>query len=228
MKLTLLQIKEDILMQLLWQNKKATAEVLKMQYPLKRSPSIKAIKEILGNLERAHFIRSEERQGQVYYFPLSKRKKDIRFRAHYRVVGYFHGSFKQLEHFLHTVTVEEIPLFDSLRDNIGEVIRLSIIRAYYWFKYPKADYRLVEVSNASAASFKKKIIHEGKEIILAYGNYIKPKRFVFVLVGRESLKLYDFKKQTVRKILADKSFMLHRQFYRNSLKTDAQQKLIVS
>lgn len=211
MKLALLKLDEDVVMQILWKRKRASLPEIVKDFKTKKKPAAAAVKKALELLGESSFAGSVQKAGVTYYFPRKERENNLRFRAQYHLVGYFDGSLKQLENFIMKYEVEGVSVFPSLEDHVGEAIRLSTIRNYYQVHYPKAIISVPQIAAKDAANFRKgQKAPASRFVILAEGKLKNPPRVAFVVASVESLKSYkNFKLEREDKILYSKTTTLH-------------------
>lgn len=210
MRLTLLLISEDMVMQTLWRNKRATISEIQKNWRYKPRPTLKGLQQLLTGLINNKFVVECQKKGVTMYAPHPSKQRSIRFRANYDLVGYFDGTMQQLDRFVETHDVEGMTVHDGLQGLGSSLLYPHLVRNYYEVTYPRAVFNTLELDEKFAENYvAQQRSRLGKFLILGHSKLKKTKKVIFVTVAKDIAKVRNIKRVDPNRIVLDKSIPLH-------------------
>lgn len=210
MRLTLLLTSEDMIMQILWKNKRASTSKIHKSWRYRPRPTLKRLRQLLTGLVNKKFVVESMSKAEKIYSPHPSKKLSIRFRANYDLIGYFDGTMRQLDRFVETHDVEGMPMHDGLHGLGSSLLYPHLVRNYYEVTYPRAVFNSIQLDEKFAKDY---IIQQrsrlGKFLILGHSKLKKTRKRVFVIVAKDIAKVRRVKWVDPKNILLDKSIPLH-------------------
>lgn len=210
MKLALLLIPEDLVMQILWKYKRISLPDIRRKWIQKKKPTLKTLERIISGLVAKKFIEEKVVKGIKYFAPHSSKKNSIRFRANYDLIGYFDGTMRQLDRFVDEYEVEGMTVHDGLHGLGSSLLYPSLVRNYYQVTYPRAVINTIQLDNAFVNKYlkiqKSKI---GKFVVLGHSKLKDSGKTALIVVAKDIAKLRKVKRIDPKLILKDKSILLH-------------------
>ncbi len=113
-----LTAKEEQIMQLLWQHKRALVSQLIEDFPGEEKPPHSTVSSVVRILEKKGFV-GHKAYGRTYeYFPLISKRAYKKVRFEHLLQQYFEGSYEEVVSFM----VEEQPLTAEQLAEIKQII----------------------------------------------------------------------------------------------------------
>lgn len=210
MKLTLLLVPEDFVMQILWKKKSASLKDIQKNWIAKKKPTLKQIEISVNALEEKKFIVRTLKQGSPVFSPHPSRASNIRFRANYDLVGYFNGSMRQLDKFLDEYEVDGMIIHDGLEGMGSSLLYPSLVRNYYQVTYPKAVINTLQLGNAFVKDYlKTQKSRRGRFLVLGHSKLKGRDQSAVIVVAKDIAKVHKIKVLDPKVIMKDKTIVLH-------------------